>query len=63
VELTVEQARRVATQQIASLSERGAAVPAPRTLEEIRADVEWAKERSINWATAVISMVAVPANS
>ena len=59
VEMVVERARRAASERVASLSEQAADLPAPRTLEEIKADEEWAKERSIDWMTAVISVVAI----
>jgi predicted RNase H-like HicB family nuclease len=34
-------------------------VPSPRPYEEVRADDAWARERGIDWSTAVISLVNI----
>jgi predicted RNase H-like HicB family nuclease len=58
IELAIAQASRVASKLVARLLLDGGA-PAPRTLEEVRADEAWAAERSIDWTTALISLVHV----
>ncbi len=42
---------------LATMRERGLAIPVPRSLEAIRADAEWAEGRGINWSEAVVSII------
>ena len=62
VEIAVANASRVAINLVAELHSKRMSVPAPRSLEDVRADTAWATERSVDWATAVISLVPINAS-
>jgi predicted RNase H-like HicB family nuclease len=58
VEIAIARASDAASELVGRMLLNGGA-PTPRTLEEIRADEAWAAERSIDWTTALISVVHV----
>jgi predicted RNase H-like HicB family nuclease len=58
IEVAIDRAAQAASDLVGKLLLNGGA-PAPRTLEEIRADEAWAAERSIDWTKALISVVHV----
>ena len=43
---------------VARLSQTGEPT-SPRSYEDVRADYAWARERGVDWSTAVISMVRI----
>jgi hypothetical protein len=49
-----------AAELVCRLRARQHNVPHPRSLREIKSDPNWATDRRINWAQAVISTVEVP---
>jgi predicted RNase H-like HicB family nuclease len=58
VEGAILLAREAAGGLVRKLKLNGGA-PAPRALEEIRADEAWTAERAIDWTKALVSVVAV----
>jgi predicted RNase H-like HicB family nuclease len=59
VEIAIANASRAATTLIAELNSKSMSVPAPRSFEDVRADDAWAAERSVDWTTAVVSLVPI----
>ncbi len=59
VEIAIANASRAATNLIAELHSKSMSVPAPRSFEDVRADDAWAAERSVDWTTAVVSLVPI----
>ena len=57
-------ASNVACAWLAATCERGDEIPVPKSYRDVRAYEAWARERGIDWSTAVISLVPVifPAN-
>jgi predicted RNase H-like HicB family nuclease len=47
---------RAAKGQIAQLTNKQV-VPLPRSLDQIRADKEWAGQRLVNWSKAIVKLV------
>jgi predicted RNase H-like HicB family nuclease len=60
IELVIYEAAAVASNLLQGIRERGMEPPAPRPLEEVRADTSWAETQSIEWSKALISIVAIP---
>jgi hypothetical protein len=59
VEIAFEHAPTAVHDFIKGLRQKGMLVPLPRSYQEVRADDAWACDRSIDWATAVISLVKI----
>jgi len=60
VEIAIANASRAATNLIEELQHsKGLSVPTPRPFEDVRADDAWAAERSVDWTTAVVSLVPI----
>lgn len=59
VETTTDISMRAVAEMIDGMHRGGTPVPLPRSYEEVRVDDAWAAERSIDWSTAVISLVRV----
>jgi predicted RNase H-like HicB family nuclease len=62
LELAIQQATAAAAQMIQDLCNEGLPFNEPRSFEEIRADTQWAAERSIDWAEVIVSIVGVSAD-
>jgi predicted RNase H-like HicB family nuclease len=48
-----------ATAWLGASREQGEDIPAPRSYEDIRGDDAWARDRGVDWSTAVISLIQV----
>jgi predicted RNase H-like HicB family nuclease len=62
VEMAIDHAISAVRELINHLNRTGMAVPSPRSYEEVRSDDAWARERGIDWSTAVISLVDIGAS-
>lgn len=60
IELVIYEAAAAASNVLQGIRERGMEPPAPRSLEEVRADTAWVEKQSIEWSKALISMIAIP---
>jgi hypothetical protein len=55
--VAVQRAVEFASRLLRDLTTLGQAWPAARSFEEIRADMPWAHEHEIDWATAIVRHV------
>jgi predicted RNase H-like HicB family nuclease len=59
VNAAIEHAAHEVRLRVDQLRASRSPVPTPRSYEEVRVDDRWARERSIEWSTAVISFVNI----
>jgi predicted RNase H-like HicB family nuclease len=59
VNVAIEGAAHEVQLRVDELKSSRKPLPTPRSYEEVRADDGWARERNIDWSTAVISLVHI----
>lgn len=60
IEKAIDAAAHSVAGHVAQLRHRKEMIPEPRSLETIRADEAWARDRNIEWSRCVVSMVRPP---
>ena len=59
IEVAIASATRAVGDRLGQLRQEGQSIPIPRSLEELRADANWAVDRAIDWSKAVVSIVPI----
>jgi predicted RNase H-like HicB family nuclease len=62
IEKAIDAAAQSVGRHIAGLSRQNEKIPEPRSLEAIRSDETWARDRAIDWSRCVVSLVRPPAS-